>query len=108
MSPYTFTYLNGQLSLTNGLSAKADLTRTAGTSDHEGTEVVFFQLLKGTMPVSYVALESDIAAAGSFTGHFDLSDPENTSYQTHVFEMDKLELQDNSLPVSLSNKLEVK
>ncbi|MDQ1910778.1 DUF5011 domain-containing protein [Paenibacillus sp. GD4] len=105
--PFTLA-LNGQLNRTGGLSAKVDVSRTAGAADHAGTEVVYFQLLKGSMPISHVALETDIAGSGSLTGHFDVQDPGDVQYQIHVFVVDKLDPQDSTLPVSLSNKLEMK
>lgn len=104
--PFTVT-LNGGLIRTGGLSASVDAARTAGTADPAGTEIVYFQLLKGTTPVSHVALESDIASVSRLKGHFDVADPENTDYIIRVFVVDKLDVHEGSLPISLSNKLEI-
>ncbi|MDR6884969.1 family 16 glycoside hydrolase [Bacillus sp. 3255] len=104
--PFTVTQ-NGALIRTHGLSASVDVAPAAGAADHAGTEVVYFQLVKGTTPVAHVALESDITSAGRLTGHFDVADPDNTNYNVRVFVVDKLDWQDETLPVPLSNKLEL-
>ncbi|MNG21370.1 hypothetical protein D3C84_1057240 [compost metagenome] len=97
----------GQLNRSNGLSASVLVSRAANTADHAGTEVVFFQLLKGTTPVSYVAMESEIGAENRVVGHFDVADPENASYHVHAFVVSSWDLLNESLPLSLSNKLDM-
>ncbi|GAA4850917.1 hypothetical protein GCM10023310_32010 [Paenibacillus vulneris] len=102
--PFT-VIANGGLNRTNGLSAKVDVTRTPGSVDHAGREVVYFQLLKGSTPVSHVALESELTNGGSLTGHFDVPDAEEGTYTVHVFIVDMLDSIEGSLPIPLSNKV---
>ncbi|CAN7235090.1 discoidin domain-containing protein [Paenibacillus sp. LjRoot153] len=103
-TPVPFS-IEGQLNRSNGLSASVLVSRTANAADHPGTEVVLFQLLKGTTPVSYVAMESEIGAGNRVVGHFDVADPENMSYHVHAFVVSSWDLLNESLPLSLSNKL---
>lgn len=97
----------GDVDRTQGIGVEVRVSRNAGDADHAGKESVFFQLLKGTEPVSHVALSADIVSEGLFTGHFDVPDPENTDYVIHVLVLDVLNPAEGSLPVPLSEKLTV-
>ncbi|MGG1552028.1 family 16 glycoside hydrolase [Paenibacillus ferrarius] len=102
----TFT-VQGTLSRTGGLSANVTLNRTAGTPDHAGSEIVFFQLLKGTTPVAYTAVESDLVGGQQAAGHFDVTDPDNADYHVHVFVVSDWSALNDSLSASLSNKIDL-
>jgi hypothetical protein len=97
--------LDGALDRAQGLSVKANVFRSTGSEDHTGQAVVYFQLLRGHTPVSYVAMTSDIASGSSFVGHFDVADPVNADYSVHVFVADTLAAVDGVLPVPLSGKV---
>ncbi|MCL5290828.1 MAG: 5'-nucleotidase C-terminal domain-containing protein [Firmicutes bacterium] len=65
-----FAITASQLDRTSGIKAKVTVNRTE-VEDHAGSEVVIFQLMKGTMPVSIVALEKDIRTSEELIAHFN-------------------------------------
>jgi len=60
----------GLLDRSNGIKATVTVNRTSA-SDHEGEEVVIFQLMAGNTPVSIVALQKDIQQAEKLIAHFN-------------------------------------
>lgn len=102
--PYT---VNGTIDKTKGIEATVTITPTVDVEDHVGNEVVVFQLMKGTTPVSIMALEKDITSEDSLKAYFSVEDPDNTEYTVEVFVFDKFN-SDTSMMESLSNKLELK
>ncbi len=72
------------LDTSNGILAKVTITPTVGTA-HKGKEVVIFQLMRGTTPVSIVVLEKDIVTAEQLSAHFNVS---GLGYSVKVFVSD--------------------
>lgn len=95
----------GGIRRTAGLAATVRIVREAAAPEHAGTEVVVFQLMKGSTPVSYVASAQDYAGAEEITGQFDVPDPDNFSYTVHVFVLDRLYGGSAEMPIPLSGKL---
>jgi hypothetical protein len=97
--------ITGTLDRTGGITATVAIERLSGTADHEGMEAVFFQLMNGTTPVGYTAIEKDITGAEPVTlsATFDAADPENAAYTVRVFVLDSLELDESRLPYALSD-----
>lgn len=95
--------VSGRIDRTQGLTVQVTAQPRTGNLAHEGTEVVFFQLMKGDMPVSYVALKSDIAEAAQFTAHFEVLDPANSAYSIRVLVVDQLFPVEGVLPAALSD-----
>ncbi|UJF31794.1 immunoglobulin-like domain-containing protein [Paenibacillus hexagrammi] len=94
----------GAVDRAGGLSASVHVSRAAGGADHAGDEVVYFQLMKGDTPISYVALSKDIESSEQLAAYFDVSDPANTQYSLYVFVLDTLTKDISTLPNSLSVK----
>lgn len=97
----------GVLDRNGGISASVTVDLLNGAEEHTGKEAVFFQLLKGTTPVSYTAIEADIAGPAAFTAIFDAADPEDETYTVRVFVLDTLELDPQRLPFALSAIVEL-
>ncbi|MFC3884573.1 bifunctional 2',3'-cyclic-nucleotide 2'-phosphodiesterase/3'-nucleotidase [Bacillus songklensis] len=72
------------LNFSSGVKASVVVSPTE-KQQHEGDEVVVFQLMNGTTPVSIAALETDIDHTEKFTAHFNVS---GTSYTVKVFVVD--------------------
>ncbi|MDQ1914703.1 glycosyl hydrolase family 28-related protein [Paenibacillus sp. GD4] len=105
--PAAFTLeKKGKLDRTSGISASAVVKPTEGVS-HAGNEVVVFQLMKGNMPISYVAITKDFTGAEEVTGHFDVADPETATYRVSVFVLDRLTSSGTQLPTPLSDKVTI-
>jgi hypothetical protein len=79
-----FAIAGNPLVKTNGILAKVTIAPTQGMI-HSGKEVVVFQLMKGTEPVSIVVLEKDIVAAEELTAHFNVA---GSGYTVKVFVVD--------------------
>lgn len=97
--------LEGELDRSRGIGVKAQVAPREDGPEHEGLEVVYFQLLKGQMPVAYVALKSNVSESTVFAAYFDVADPDSSAYSVHVFVVDELYPAEGSLPVALSDKL---
>jgi hypothetical protein len=97
--------ITGTLDRTRGLTATVVIERLSGTADHDGMEAVFFQLMNGTTPAGYTAIEKDITGTEPVTlsATFDAADPENTAYTVRVFVLDSMELDESRLPYALSD-----
>jgi|GEM_PF-73997 len=65
-----FAITEGQLDRTSGIKATINVNRT-GATEHEGEEVVVFQLMAGNTPVSIVALQKDIQQTEKLIAHFN-------------------------------------
>lgn len=104
--PKPFT-LNGTIDKTKGIEAAVNIIPTVDAEEHTGNEVVVFQLMKGTVPVSIIALEKDITSTESLKAYFSVEDPDNAEYTVEVFVFDIFN-SDTSMMESLSNKLELK
>ena len=104
--PKSFT-VNGTIDKTKGIVATVSITPTVDVEDHAGNEAVVFQLMKGTTPVSIMALEKDITSEESLKAYFSVEDPDNAEYRVEVFVFDKFN-SDDSMMESLSDKLELK
>ncbi|RAV04094.1 immunoglobulin-like domain-containing protein [Paenibacillus sp. YN15] len=101
----SFVVTGGLVDQAQGLTARVNVIPVAGAQVHDGDEVVYFQLLKGNTPVSYVALKSDITDLTTFVAHFDVPDPENTAYSIRVLVVDQLFPANGELPAALSDKV---
>ncbi|WP_438444632.1 immunoglobulin-like domain-containing protein [Gorillibacterium sp. sgz5001074] len=102
--PFTVS-LDGALDRTQGIGVKVRIARTPDTADHDGREAVYFQLLRGHMPVSHVSVAADIGTDGSYAAHFDVEDPQDAGYTVRVIVLDTFSPTEGSLPVPLSEKL---
>lgn len=79
---------DGVLDRTEGIKAVAEVELVPGTDTHTGNEVVVFELMKGSTPVSIIAVEKDIASKETFTAYFNVDDPQNGAYTVRVFVLD--------------------
>ncbi|MEN6313723.1 MAG: hypothetical protein ABFD25_05680, partial [Clostridiaceae bacterium] len=91
----------GKLDRTAGIKASADVEPIHGMDTHAGKEVVVFQLMKGSLPVSIIAVEKDIASAETFTAYFNAADPQNTAYLVRVYVFDRFD-SDTAVPINLA------
>jgi len=98
--PFTIVS-TGVLDRSAGIKAVANIELTPGVDTHAGNEVVVFQLMKGDMPISIVAVEKDIVSREILTAHFNVTDPQNTSYKVKVFVFDEFN-SDLTVPISLA------
>lgn len=96
---------SGPLSRTGTLEAAVTVAPVEGVEQHEGKEVIYFQLLNGTTPVSWVAVEEDIAEQTELSAYFAAVDPGNPAYTVRVFVLNSLLPDWSQLPEPLSNKL---
>ncbi|MEN6315701.1 MAG: right-handed parallel beta-helix repeat-containing protein [Clostridiaceae bacterium] len=92
---------SGKLDRTAGIKAVADVGLINGADTHTGREAVVFQLMKGSMPVSIIAVEKDIVSNETFTAYFNVADPQNSNYIVRVFVFDSFS-NDVTAPVSLA------
>ncbi|NHN30155.1 immunoglobulin-like domain-containing protein [Paenibacillus agricola] len=84
--PQPFIISGGTLSNTGGIKATVTVTSNSmGSNVHTGNEVVIFQLMKGEMPVSIVALETDIQFSEALTAYFNVT---GSDYKVDVFVVD--------------------
>lgn len=92
---------DGVLNREGGIRATVDVDITEGAIAHSGQEVVLFQLMKGTTPVSIVALQRDISDKEEFTAYFNV-DPADTTYSVKTFVFDSFS-NDLLAPISLAD-----
>jgi len=97
--PFTIE-TDGSLDRTDGIRASAKIVPTEGV-ENPGNEVVLFQLMKGTMPISIVALEKDIVGEEEFTAYYSVDDYEDLSYFVKAFILDRFD-SDQTAPISLA------
>ncbi|MDF2935091.1 MAG: prtP, partial [Paenibacillaceae bacterium] len=88
-----------------GLEAAVTVKRNSAAPGHEGMEVIYFQLMKGDIPVSFTAVEQDLDQETELSALFDAADPDNSAYTVRVFVLDRLLSDLASLPEALSNLL---
>ncbi len=101
-SPKAFTITtDGVLDRTGGIRATVNVDLTEGAVTHSGQEVVLFQLMKGSTPVSIVALQRDITAKEEFTAYFNV-DPKDATYSVKAFVFDRFS-NDLLAPISLAD-----
>jgi uncharacterized protein YjdB len=94
--PFTIT---GSLDRTSGIKATTTVNRT-NAPDHNGNEVVIFQLMKnGNEPVSIVALEKNIQADETLIAHFNVTGME---YTVKVFVFDQFTSDTGSASTNLA------
>jgi len=74
----------GDLDRTSGIKATVIVSRTAA-EDHDGKEVVIFQLMNGLTPVSIVALAKDIQTSEELIAYFNEAG-ENFYVKSFVFD----------------------
>jgi len=92
---------DGNLDRTAGIKAVVNVKPNPSAEQHEGNEVVLFQLMKDTTPISIVALEKDILTEEVMTSYFNVQDYQNTLYAVKVFVFDRFD-SDLSAPKSLA------
>ncbi|MCU6793791.1 hypothetical protein OB236_16930, partial [Paenibacillus sp. WQ 127069] len=81
-----FIISGGTLSKAGGIKATVTVTgNIMGSIVHTGNEVVIFQLMKGEIPVSIVALEKDIQFSEALTAYFNVT---GSDYKVDVFVVD--------------------
>jgi len=98
--PFTIVS-TGVIDRSTGIKAVVNIELTPGVGTHAGNEVVVFQLMKGDIPISIVAVEKDIASKESITAHFNVTDPQNSNYKVKVFVLDEYN-SDLTAPISLA------
>lgn len=98
--PYTITTADGKLVRNGGILATINVAPTQGATDHSGNEVILFEFMKGTTPVSIVALEKDITSPEEFTAYFNV-DPTDSTYTVRAYVFDKYS-NDMTAPESLA------
>ncbi len=99
---------DGTLTRTNGLKATVDVQLVDSNNNHAGNEVVIFQLMKSTTPVSIIACEKkDIISKEKFTAYFNVQDPNNQEYSVKVFVFDTFSDNTNASD-NLANELLLK
>ncbi|MNY73156.1 hypothetical protein D3C86_2118820 [compost metagenome] len=81
------------------------MKRNSTAPGHNGKEVIYFQLMNGTAPVSFTAVERDLDQDSELSAMFDAIDPENTAYSVRVFVLDRMAADLTELPEALSNVL---
>ncbi len=89
---------DGKLDRTSGLKAVANICRTAVT-DHEGSEVVVFQLMKGSTPFNIVALQKDINNSEELIAYFNET---GDDFFVKVFVFDRLNSDLGSVQINLA------
>ncbi len=92
---------DGVLDRTGGIRATVNVDLKEGAVTHSGQEVVLFQLMKGSTPVSIVALQRDITEKEEFTAYFNV-DPADTTYSVKTFVFDSFS-NDLTAPISLAD-----
>ncbi|SHE28348.1 beta-galactosidase/arabinogalactan endo-1,4-beta-galactosidase, partial [Desulforamulus putei DSM 12395] len=103
--PFSIT-AKGDLDRSSGIKATVNVDRISAASDHDGNEVVIFQLMKGNEPVSIVALEKDIQSPEGLTAHFNVDGSDN-NYWVKVFVFDEFNSDTNSVQTNLAQALEL-
>ena len=98
---------SGALDRTAGIKATVEVKQNPNMGDHAGTEVVLFQLMKDTTPISRVAAEKDIISQEKFTAHFNVDDYDNTAYRVKVFVFDLYDTSYTSVPLILATPVEL-
>lgn len=103
----SFTIISGtKLDRTTGIKAKVKVKHKTESNTHQGKEVVLFQLMKGTTPISIIALEKDIVTEEVFTAHFNVKDYESLAYKVKVFVFDRFD-SDITAPLNLAEPTEL-
>lgn len=95
----------GALLRDGGLEAAVTVKRNSTVPGHSGKEVIYFQLMNGTAPVSFTAVERELDQETELSALFDAADPENTAYTVRVFVLDRMAADLTKLPEVLSNVL---
>lgn len=103
--PFTLI-TDGKLDRTTGIKAAVTVEPVEGIATHEGKEVILFQLMKDTTPVSIVAIEKDILTQEEVIAHFNVIDPENNAYRVKTFIFDEFN-SDITAPRSLAEPVEL-
>ncbi len=98
---FAITSANNALDRVGGIRATVNVEPVNGGVGREGDEVVVFQLMKDTTPISIVAVEKDILSAEEFTAYFNVADPDNTKYTVKVFVFNEFN-SDTNAPISLA------
>lgn len=101
-----FEISNVSLQKDKGLIASVTVKQSEGIQ-HDGKEVVVFELLKGTTPISIVAAEKDIVEAEDFKVYFNVSDYLSSDYRVKVFVFDKFDTSPTT-PNSLAEPIELR
>jgi len=105
LKPFTITP-DGNLDRTAGIKAAANVKLTPGAPQHQGREVVLFQLMKATTPINLIALEKDITIEELYIAHFSVEDYEDISYSVKVFVFDRFD-NDLSAPKNLAEPVKL-
>lgn len=87
----------------NGLKAVVDVIPVAGGYPED--EVVLFQLMKETTPISIVAVEKDIASPEQVIAYFSVNDYYNPDYKVMMFVFDRFD-SNISAPINLAEPIE--
>lgn len=98
--------IDGRLDRATGIKATVKVKPVEGIATHEGKEVVLFQLMKDTTPVSIVAVGKDILTEEEVIAHFNVIDPENSAYRVRAFVFDQFN-SDITAPRSLAEPVEL-
>lgn len=80
-----FGLTDGQLTQNGGMQAAVTVS-PAPAAAHDGTVVVVFQLLKGTVPAGVIAVEKEIVSPERVTAHFNVV---GAGYRVKTFVVDR-------------------
>ncbi|MCU6709063.1 alpha/beta fold hydrolase [Paenibacillus sp. J5C_2022] len=97
-----FEISGGAFSAAGGVKATVTVMPSAGAPEHTGNETVIFELMKGSEPVSIVAMERDIASSEQLTAHFNVA---GSGYSVKVFVVDGYDSSFTSIGLSLAEPL---
>lgn len=97
-----------KLDRTSGIEADVNVVPIEGTTVDRDNDVVVFQLMKGTIPESIIAIKKkDIPQSEVFSAYFNVSDYDNDNYSVKVFVLDNFN-KDVSVPTSIAEPVELK
>ncbi|MGZ9585551.1 alkaline phosphatase family protein [Paenibacillus marinisediminis] len=83
----SFIISDGVLTRTAGISATVKVTPSSNSAQ-EGMPTVVFELMKGTTPVSIIALQQQLTSPEVLTAHFNVS---GADYTVKVFVVDRFD-----------------
>lgn len=96
----------GKLNRTSGIEADVSVAPIEGAMISQNSQVVVFQLMKGTVPQSIVALKKNIVSSETLSAFFNVADFSNKDYSVKVFVLDSFN-NDVSVPTSLAQPVQL-
>lgn len=96
----------GSLERDGYLKASVQVSLSEMGYDHEGNEIVIFQLYKNNKPLDMVALEKDLVDGDEVSAMFMVKQPKLDSYYVKVMVVDEVDL-DDVLPTLILEPIEI-